>query len=633
MAAAGAPLLTMACSKPEKKNANLAKKAVVLGMDGLDPGAMASLMGRGLLPHFSRLAGQGSFVPLATANPPQSPVAWTSMATGNNPGRHGVFDFLVRNPETYLPGLAITRPKRSLSGVFSPSFEKVYAGEPFWEILARAGVPATVLRWPLTFPPGPGPARVLAGMGVPDVKGGLGRYTLFTDRPELPQGMDPGKCVRVEGGRVVRARIPGPMAGGLTGAREASEPFSVEKDAKTRSAVLTVQGRTYALRENHWSPWVPVRFSVGLGRTVPALCRFFLIEASPGFSLYLGPVCVDPADPCFPISNPKGYAPEIAAGLGSFHTLGIPEDTKAVTENCLSLEAFREQCDEIIREQEDLLRLELGRFSAGLLACVFFTTDRIQHVFQAAWDPSHPSHGMFAGYKGVMEDCYVRMDKILGWVLDRVDEKTLLLVCSDHGFAPFSTSVNVNTWLAENGYMTLTRKPGPADTEGGPLFDYVDWSRTRAYALGLSGIYVNLAGREGKGIVTPAGYAGLVEGLCRDLEGLKDPATGVSAVRRAYARDDVYRGPETEHAPDILAGFERGFRMSWQSALGGCPRGVLAPNLLKWTGDHCMDPHAVPGVCFSNQKLARPLARITDVAPTVCRFFGLAPDMDGESLL
>lgn len=623
--------MNMACSRQEEKASPQAPRAVILGMDGLDPGTMASLMGRGLLPNFSLLAGRGAFVPLQTANPPQSPVAWTSMATGNNPGRHGVFDFLSRDPKSYLPRLAITRSSSSRLG--APSFEKVFAGRPFWDILAEAGIPVTVLRWPLSFPPGAGKGKLISGMGVPDIKGGLGRYTLFTDRPDLAPGMDPNKVVALAQGKVLRSGIPGPLKSGLTGTKEVSEPFSLVPDMKTKTAALSVCGREYRLSEGQWSPWVPLRFSLGLGRSVSALCRFYLLSLSPWVSLYLSPVCVDPSDPCFPISRPGSYAPEIAAELGPFHTLGIPEDTKAVTENVLSPEAFLAQCAEILAEQEALLFRELSRLSSGVLANVFFTTDRIQHIFTAATEPDHPAHAELAAYGGVIGDWYARMDAILGRVLSRVDEQTLVMVCSDHGFAPFVTSVNLNTFLVEKGYMALTRRPGPADSEGGPLFEYVDWDRTRAYALGLSGVYLNLEGREGRGIVSAGQYRELAEKLAADLEGFRDPATGQSPIARAYLRGNVYSGPETEKAPDILAGFARGYRMSWQSALGGCPAQVLAPNTEKWTGDHCMDPAAVPGVCFASRKLARAEARITDIAPTLCAFFGLRPEMDGTSLL
>ena len=88
------------------------KQVVVLGFDGADPKLAAKWMAEGKLPNLARLAREGTFKPLGTTNPPESPVAWASFATGLNPGGTGIYDFLKRDPETYLPELALVSRER-----------------------------------------------------------------------------------------------------------------------------------------------------------------------------------------------------------------------------------------------------------------------------------------------------------------------------------------------------------------------------------------------------------------------------------------------------------------------------------------------------------------------------------------
>jgi predicted AlkP superfamily phosphohydrolase/phosphomutase len=164
----------------------------------------------------------------------------------------------------------------------------------------------------------------------------------------------------------------------------------------------------------------------------------------------------------------------------------------------------------------------------------------------------------------------------------------------------------------------------------------VDWSKTRAYALALGQIYVNLKGREREGIVTPgAQYEALRKELIQKFGALKDPDTDEGVVRHVYAREELYRGPYFNEAPDLVVGFERGYRVSWQTSLGGIPSDVFELNERRWSADHCsVDPSQVPGVLFSSRPLERKDARIIDLAPTVLTRLGLPvpADMDGTDL-
>jgi len=160
----------------EKFHPKAFRKVIIIGVDGLDPHLLQGLFSKGRCPNMREMAEAGSFRRLATSNPPQSPVAWASMATGTNPGGHGIFDFITRHPSRYLPDLAILKPNRSnLLGRRDGDFLPVRKGSTFWDILSEEGIFCTVLRWPMNFPPEGKGIHLLSGLGVPDIKGGLGR--------------------------------------------------------------------------------------------------------------------------------------------------------------------------------------------------------------------------------------------------------------------------------------------------------------------------------------------------------------------------------------------------------------------------------------------------------------------------
>jgi predicted AlkP superfamily phosphohydrolase/phosphomutase len=615
-------------------------KVIVLGIDGLDPKILESMMKKGALPQFSKLAAQGFYSRLGTSIPPQSPVAWSSIATGGNPGQSDVFDFISRNPKNYLPDLAIlkTNPKNFL-GSKGSMFLPVRNGTAFWEVVAQSGIPSTVVRWPITFPPKNGKSRILSGLGVPDIKGGLGRYTFYTTKevPEGEEGRDKVVKVVVSGGKI-KTRIFGPLIAKLKGRKPSEIPMDIHIDSSAKKIDVQADGRSYPVKEGEWSNWIHLTFDIGFLKKVRGLCKFFLVGTQPEFKLYLTPIQVDPTDPCFPISEPDDYATEMARQIGDYYTLGMPEDTKALTENRINEEAFLGMCDEIVREQEKMLRVELQRLKDGLLSFVFFTTDRIQHIFWITKDPRHSLYTKSYAEKfgHVIDDYYRRMDRILGEVLQHVDNKTALIVCSDHGFTSYRRSVHLNRWFIENGLMVLKEKIDPNDREGGALFRLVDWDLTKAYALGFGSIYLNLKGREGRGMVEPGSEAdALVKTIKDELVKFKDPKTGESVIWRVYENREIYDGPYVEKGPDLVVGFRPGYRMSWQTAIGGTPEKLVEDNLKKWTGDHCVDPAAVPGILLMNQKIEARSPGLMDIAPTVLKCFNIRKlkNMGGDRLL
>ncbi len=622
----------------KKKGNSMPKKEIgrvmVLGIDGIDPKILSALMEKKKLPNFRKLKSMGSFLPLNTTNPPQSPVAWSSIATGCNPAGHNIFDFIIRNPKNYLPDLSLLKMDRDnpMSNFRGGRYIPPREGKAFWEITDSEGIPGTVVRWPVTFPPRKGSSHVLAGLGVPDIKGGLGRGAFYTTDIARLNNEDHIILVNLEDGKL-KTTIFGPFKQKLKGRAAGKIPLEIVV-ANHNSVRIKVQKTTFALKKGDWSNWIRLTFDVGLFRKVSAICRFYLVDTDPDLGLYLSPLQIDPENPAFPISNPENYAKELSRNIGLYHTLGLPEDTKALTDGFIDEDAFLSMCDNIMVDREKMLEHELNRFKEGLLAFVFDTTDRIQHCFWHTLDPQHPVYdpGLAKKYGKVIEDYYLRMDNNLKKVLETIDSNTTLIVCSDHGFTTFRRGVHLNSWLVEKGFMTLREKPG--DEEGGPLFSLVDWNKTSAYALGFGGIYLNLKGREGKGIVSPEDSLKLIDNIASKLSDLRDPLRNEPAINRVYNKTKLYQGKYLNNAPDMVVGFRPGFRVSWQTAIGGAPAGIFMDNKKKWSGDHCLDPHFVPGILLMNREVKIKNISLLNIAPTVLKSFGLdGKAMEGAPLI
>ncbi|HRT97174.1 MAG TPA: alkaline phosphatase family protein [Planctomycetota bacterium] len=609
----------------------VAERVIVFGMDGLDPRILERLMDEGHAPAFARLRSNGGYRRLATTTPPQSPVAWSTIATGCDSGHHGVFDFIRRDPRRYLPELSILRPNpRNVLGWRSAMFLPARQGTAFWNVTSEAGIPTSVIRWPLTLPPEKVTGHMLSGLGVPDLKANLGRYVFYTTK-DVP----PSEAQRSRGDIIRLPPNAGTIHTSISGPERSTVPMQLRVDRDAHQAVIKLADQELTLREKQWSDCVRVKFTMHFVRTVKGMCRFYLNSVAPHIEIYLSPIQADPRDPAFIISHPDGYATELAEAIGDYHTLGMPEGTNALTDGCFDADAFLAQCDTVMAEREKMLWYELGRFSSGLLAFVFDTTDRIQHVLWKARDPEHPAYDeAFARrYGTVIEDYYRRMDSILGNVLEAVGEKAIAIVLSDHGFTSFRRAVHLNTWLGQNWLMVLKGPPAPEEPA---LLRNVDWARTRAYALGFSSIYLNLAGREGKGIVSDGDEAAALKRQIANMLGkLIDPATGQQVIERVYTREELYAGPFVGDAPDLVVGFRPGYRASWQTAVGGAPEGLFEDNRKLWGGDHIVDPSCVPGILLANRPLTRAEPWQADVAPTLLKAFRLPPTsgMEGEVLL
>ena len=612
-----------------KKSPNRGK-VVILGLDGLDPEMASRFIDDGILPRLAELKAKGSFLPLETSNPPISPVAWSCLLTGVNPGKHNIFDFIHRDPQTYLPRLSAAEIVNSERG--RPVIRLLRKSRPFWSILGEEGVFSIVLKVPITFPPEPFPGLLLSGLGTPDLRGTQGSFTLFTTLELDGKKMTGGYAVHLEGGGpVYKTAISGPPRPGA-GARPLSLPLRIRVRKDGRSVVLEWPGNRREVAPNTLSPWQRFTFRFGAFGRIRGVAQFFLKSVSPVLELYLSPINIDPGRPALPVSHPFVYSVYLSKLFGTYPTLGLPQDTWALNEGALTEEGFLQQTWEAHRRLEEIFFHSLGQVKRGLLFCVFDTSDVIQHEFWRYLHADHPSPTSEEEGRGkVIEDLYRRLDRMVGEVVNRLRPEDTLLVVSDHGFKDFRRGVNLNTWLLRRGYLFL--KEG-RDGKGEWLAD-VDWSRTRVYALGLSGIYLNLKGREKEGVVEPSAAASLKRELIDTLVDLPDPEAGVQRVVEAvYDRDSIYQGPYRQNSPDLIVGFRPPYRVSWESAQGSVTGSVFSDNEKAWSADHCLDHRLVPGVFFSSRPVRAGKVGLLDIAPTVLRLFGVEPPpyMDGRRI-
>ncbi|RMF94268.1 MAG: hypothetical protein D6734_08200 [Candidatus Schekmanbacteria bacterium] len=634
------PFLIIGCGK-KAETSDTKKKVLILGFDGMDPIILRKMMDEGRMPNFKKLAEEGSFKELQTSNPPQSPVAWSNFITGMNPGGHGIFDFVHRDPKTLFPYLSTSRTEAGKKSITigdwvipleSGKVELLRHGKSFWEILQSKGVPCTVYMIPSNFPPVECEAKTLSGMGTPDMLGTYGTFSYYSNvEPEMENGeISGGKYYEVYVKRnTVKAKIYGPKNTFRKGAPDCTVDFTVYIDPENPVAKIVLPNKEIFLKEGEWSEWIRIDFElIPYLQSVSGICRFYLKEVHPDFKLYVTPININPEDPALPISTPPDFSKELFENVGYFYTQGMPEDTKALSSGIFDDGEFIKQITLVHEEEVRNYHYLLSQFKSGLLFYYFSSTDQNAHMFWRLHDKNHPAFNQesYDKYGDVLEKVYEEMDDILGYTLKRIDDNTTLIIMSDHGFAPFYYSFNINTWLLNNGYVALIDPSKQGEEE---LFANVDWSRTKAYVLGLNALYINLAGREANGIVSPGDeYNQLVDELVEKLKKVVDPKTGKKVFRNVYKRDDIYSGPYVKDAPDILLGFARGYRISWEASLGKFPKELITDNMEAWSGDHCMAPEEVPGIILSNKKIVKENPALYDIAPTLLAEFGFEKEKE-----
>lgn len=638
-----------------KKNyAPTGPKLIILGFDGVDPGWMNRWMDEGKLPNLKKLKSIGDYSELGSTIPPQSPVAWSSFATGTNPGGHGIYDFLDRSPESYLPGVAVMDLKQPdlLLGLLPTKKahgEVTRGGTSFWKVAADAGIHATLLTIPYTFPPeNVVDGKMLSGLGVPDLRETNSTFTyMATDLTpeELSQSIGGGRLIKVQEINGEIATYLEAMIHPKKGERvRIPINFTIRED---QSVEVRLSGNSLLLKPGEWSQWTPFEFGITPFLKVTGICRFHLFSSQPEFRLYVTPLCIDPSNPYMDISYPANFSRELFDKIGYFKTVGWVYDTSVLNEERMSDADWLEDMKAITAEREKIFISQLEKRDWDLFIGVFTDTDRAAHMFYRFLDPEHPRYDAVEAqkYGGAVEWTYRHMDQFVGMVMDKyVDSNTTLIVLSDHGFHSFRRGFNTNTWLAQNGYLTFKGMenllPGQTIPEElypkGDFFPNVIWNKTKAYALGTGQIYANLMGRESRGIVKSGEeYDRPLNDIIAGLLAVRDPLNGKPVLKAVYKAKDVYEGDYVGKAPDLQLGFHDGYRTSKETMLGGIPPELVTSNLNKWSGDHSASAvDETSGILFSNRQIAKDNPYIIDIAPTVLEFFGLEklPKMEGNSI-
>jgi predicted AlkP superfamily phosphohydrolase/phosphomutase len=666
------------CQRAAPKQ-HYSQKLVILGFDGMEPELAARWMAEGRLPNLSKLAAEGGFYRLETSHSPESPVSWASFATGSNAGKHNIFDFLIRDPKTYMPDLGIVRkvPPEFLFNflpIKMPEIRSIRGGTSFWVTAGQHGVRSSLLTVPITFPPEDVEnGELLSGLPLPDIRATIGTFYYFaTDLSRYEEGnTEMGGILKrlVMDNGVARTELVGPqnpivkaserriLAKGptlsdadkaeladLTAREDVRLPMTIHWNRPDRRATVEIDGHSISLTEGDWSKWITLEFRINLLVRMHGMVQLFLVRADKELQLYVSPVNWRPDKPPVPISSPASFSSDLVDRLGLYRTLGWAEATWPLNEDRIDDKAFM---DDLFRAFDDRANVALHRLDArkwDLFVWVSESTDRVQHMMWRFLDTSHPMYREpdAAKYGDSILRVYVRSDQFVGEVLKRLEPGTQVIVMSDHGFHSFRQAVNLNTWLVNEGFLAIKgqRAEVKSMTEmflgSGQFWEKVDWSRTKAYAMGLGQVFINLKGREGQGAVDPADYKAVVDDLAARLMTITDPKTGAHVMSGVYKRDDIYSGPFVKNAPDIQTGMADGYRVSWQTTLGGSPPGdVLYANERKWSGDHCgFDYKTIPGLLISNRKLAEPAPRVIDLGPTVLKYFGvpIPKDMDGKPL-
>jgi len=619
-------LLTAGCANRSTRAAG--KKMIVLGVDGMDPVFVETHLSS--LPNLNQLRQKGAFRRLATTVPPQSPVAWSSVITGMDPGGHGIFDFVHRNPSTRMPVSSMaetTDPTRTLAigpyliPLSGGGVRTLRAGRAFWQVLEEHGVRSNIVRMPANFPPAECESESLAGMGTPDMTGSFGTFFFYTDDPSERRDRVPGgqiTRVAVRNGRVDLA-IPGPPNQMRRDHQVTSATLTVSVDATEGAARFDTGGHQFILQQGEWSGWVKAEYSlIPHINSVRGIFRVYLQQVHPYLRVYVSPVNFDPESPALPISTPRDHSRGLSDAVGPFYTQGIAEETSAFRAGIFSKAEFLTQSRKVLVDSLKLFRYELDRFQDGLFFYYFSSVDQNSHMLWGRHDND-------------LLEIYRAVDQAIGLAVAKAGRDTPLLVISDHGFAPFNRAVHLNSFLVREGFLVLDDPAKVGDEE---LFAHVDWSKSVAYAIGLNGIYLNLDGREAGGIVPAADGREVLDRVARRLADFKDPVTGERVIERVYFPEEEFRGRNLKYSPDLLVGFRRGYRASWQTALGAVPHDVMEDNLQAWIGDHCMASDQVPGVLFSNRPIRAGSPHLWDITATILGEFGVAKTggMIGQSV-
>lgn len=562
-------------------------RTIILGFDAFDPVFCEGLFQRGKLPNLARYLSIDGYRRFEVTNPPQSEVSWTSIATGLNPGGHGIFDFVHRDPKSYTPFVSLLPTKKGFGGI---QYVPPFSAQTLFDQAAKRGFPATSLFWPATFPARPNSlVRTIPGLGTPDILGRLGVGSHFSTDENFEKGKRKTPSDRLRS--VTKGRFQGFLQGPKTAKKGQEEstllPFEVIT-LDDQSVEIKIGDHIFKLQLGKWSQIFGVAFRMGTFTRVHALTQVILTSLEPEIELYFLPLQIDPLHSPWHYAVPPKFVKNTWEANGPFLTIGWPQDTTGLEDGCMNDEQFLALCDSIFETRERIFMQQISEFSEGVLGCVFDSLDRIQHMF-------------WRDRSDIIEKWYSKLDDLVGKVEDKLKVKGLddvrLLIVSDHGFANFNQKVHLNRWLVDNGYIQVLEA-----RDSGKLKD-VDWGSSQAYGLGLNSIYLNRSGREGQGILENNQVEKLTGEIKDKLLSWKD-AQGNQVVSRVATNIEAFSGSLAEYGPDLLIGYAPGFRASQQTGLGEWGKDSLEDNRDHWGADHCIDPSVVPGVLFSNQGLS-----------------------------
>ncbi|MCX8063986.1 MAG: alkaline phosphatase family protein [Candidatus Hydrogenedentes bacterium] len=631
------------------KGKNRRGRVVILGFDGVEPTIVKKMLSEKKLPSIANLIARGVFTSLNTTIPPQSPTAWSSFATSKNPGAHGIYDFIKRDPATYLPGVSLGMvhpPEFDSNGNLkkAPYFENYRKGESFWKVADEYGARCKVINMPYCFPPDElKNGLMLSGLGVPDIRGTESFFYAFSDRfttEELNKD--------ISGGTKIKLNFQG---------NEAKVEFSVSKNPYEKKSYIKLSlvfikskesngqiviklpdDREIILKEGEWSQWIEWVFKVpNTDYTIYAISRFWAREVGEHTYIYMTPFQYHPEHPIIPITSPSSYSTELAKRYGLYKTIGWNYDTHALRQDVITEDFFIEDVKKTMSWHEKLVLDEIAKGDFDLMIGMWMATDRVAHLFWRFRDPTHP---MFEEdkarlYGEVLEETYKIMDRIVGNVINCISQDDLLILMSDHGFTSYNRGFNLTTWLIREGYLVVEgQKDSTTAYNDQPYLQGYDWMKTKAYALGLGSIYLNLEGREGEGIVNRAEYNRLVDEIRNKLLSVKDPTTGKPIVKNVYTKKN-YSGISLSSAPDLIVGYCEGYQTTKASAKGSAPKDIVEDNRDKWSGDHVGTAYElIPGMFISNINI-NTQPDIKDIAPTTLSFLGIQipDDFEGKSLI
>jgi predicted AlkP superfamily phosphohydrolase/phosphomutase len=684
-----------------------AGRVVLLGFDGADARTIERLVAErpAEFPNIKRLMEQGTFAPLESVVPPESPVSWAAINTGQNPAKTGVPGFIrrwiVERPDgkksdpypyfghigeetraietfddapipTWTSGtwaavagggsfalvflilFALTRGKKllvallpavlvgaagawggtTLRGYLPTSIPKITVNpnqaRNLWDFAAEAGVPCVVLDAAQAFGmPAPEGARVLAGLGVPDAKGELGEWCIYTSDPEeLGRDRDgrPGRETGTSGfvyrvderGGSIASRLYGPKNFWLeeklrteSAALQAelnSSDLGMERgfalqdekravddelqcvvnDGCTLDLAVTFEGgaarvrigdEEHVVEEGAWSPFYSIEFQLNPLLSIHALTRVRIVHLrEPHFEMLVNVLDIDPRQPPFwqPISCPASFASELAAASGPYETYGWPTLTMPVKDGVVDPALLMEDAEFTEAWRERVTLAALARDDWRFLMSVFSTADRVQHMMYRYFDPEHPQYDAAEAQRSVRfcgePITYAEAIPATYQQMDRIIGAVAAKLAPEDTLLVCSDHgfQSFRQQVHVNNWLAekgyLKVETAPDSYSG---LAFVDWENTTAYSLGMGFVYLNLKGREPRGKVAREEVDAVLSRLREDFLAATDPQTGARLIERVYVTREIHSGPHLGLEGDLILGFAPPYHCSWSSTSGG----------------------------------------------------------------